>query len=57
MWALVVTFLKSLIEFMNLGKWIYQETKKTPQQKEEETEAHIEHEKEVAKKEGRPSWD
>ncbi len=57
MWALITSFLKSLIEFLKLGKWIYQETKDTPIEKEAEIEAHNGQEKETAKKEGRPSWD
>ncbi len=57
MLASIVAFFKALVEFLNLSKWIYAETKKTESQKEGEIEANNGAEKEQVKKEGRPKWD
>ena len=57
MWASIVALFKAIVEFMQLGKWIYTETKKTESQKESEIEASNGAEREQAKKEGRPKWD
>ncbi len=56
MWTSILAFFKALSEFFALGKWIYNETKKTESQKETEIEVSNEIEKEQAKKEGRPKW-
>ena len=55
--ASIVTILKSIAEILGLGKFIYNEVKDTPIEKEMKVEASIQEEKEKAKKQGRPSWD
>lgn len=57
MWASILAFFKALAEFLQFGKWIYTETKKTESQKEGEIEASNGAEREQVKKEGRPRWD
>ena len=57
MLASVKAFILALWEFIKLGKWIYNETKQTPSQKDGNIEASNHEEKEKSKKEGRPTWD
>jgi hypothetical protein len=57
MWALIVSFFKSLVEFLKLGKYIYNETKPTQTQVEEEIKQENIKEKEEAQSSGRPKWD
>lgn len=57
MWALIVSFMKSLVEFLKLGKFIYNETKPTQTQIEEEIKQENIKEKEEAQSSGRPKWD
>lgn len=55
--ASIVTILKSIAEILGLGKFIYNEVKETPIEKQIKVEAKIQEEEEKAKKTGRPSWD
>lgn len=57
MWAVIVSFIKSLVEFLKLGKYIYNESKPTQTQIEEEIKQENNSEKEEAETSGRPKWD
>jgi hypothetical protein len=55
--ATILAFIKGLVELLGLGKWIYNTTKKTPAQQEQDIEASNAEEKEDAATDGRPKWD
>jgi hypothetical protein len=57
MLATILAFIKGLVELLGLGKWIYNTTKKTPAQQEQDIEASNTEEREDAATDGRPKWD
>jgi hypothetical protein len=53
----IVSFFKALAELLGLAKWFYNETRKTPAQKEDTIEEDNAKEKEQVETSGRPKWD
>ena len=57
MMASILAFLKALIELLGFSKWLYNSTKKTPAQKEQDIEVANRKEEDEASTSGRPKWD
>lgn len=55
--ASILALLKAIAEILGIAKYIYNEAKDTPIEKEAKIEASVEAEKVQAKKQGRPKWD
>ena len=53
----IIAFIKSLIEFLQLGKFFYKEIAPTPIEKENSIDSKNAKEEEKAKKIGRPTWE
>ena len=57
MFTSILAFFKALAELLGFGKWIYNESKDTPAEKEQEIEVSNAEERTQAEDSGRPKWD
>jgi len=55
--ASILALLKAIAEILGIAKYIYNETKETPVEKEAKIDASVDAEKKQAKETGRPKWD
>lgn len=53
----IIAFLKALAELFNFSKWVYNESKKTPAQKDDDIEERNQDQKKKLEQSGRPEWD
>lgn len=53
----ILAFFKAFAEILGIGKFIYQQTKKTESQKEQEIEVTNSQEQNHSQTDGRPKWD